>query len=45
MSALIRFHFKIDPDQLNDYDFAKLWNDLKYCLEHEAKRFGMSEES
>jgi hypothetical protein len=45
MSALIRFHFKIDPDPLDDYQFARLWNDLKYCLDYEAKRFGMQEEN
>ena len=38
MSALIRFHFKIDPDTLSDNAFAKLWGDLRFCLDFENKR-------
>ena len=38
MSALIRFHFKINPDDLSDSDFSRTWNDLRYCLDFENKR-------
>jgi hypothetical protein len=42
MSALIRFHFKVDPDKLSDREFCRLWGDLKYCLKVEADRFNIS---
>lgn len=39
MSALIRFHYKVDTDNLSDNEFAKLWWDLRYCLDFENKRY------
>lgn len=38
MEALLRFHFKIDPDELSDEDFAMRWGELLFALDHEAKR-------
>ena len=43
MSALIRYHFKINPDQLSDFEFAKLWNDLEFVLQYENKRMGFGD--
>jgi len=42
ISALLRYYFKIDPDTLDDDMFAKMWNDLKYCLKIEADRYQMT---
>jgi hypothetical protein len=28
----------MDPSALNDIEFAKVWNDLKFCLNFEAER-------
>lgn len=38
INALLRFHFKINPDDLDDDDWAQAWGDLKFALEQEAKR-------
>lgn len=38
VNALLRFHFKLDPDKLNDDEWAEAWADLKYALKCEAKR-------
>lgn len=41
IDALIRFHFKIDPDKLTDNKWAELWQQLQYALEQENQRFKM----
>ena len=35
----MRFHYKIDPNELGEEDWAKLWCDLKYALrvEHDLR--------
>ena len=38
INALLRFHFKMDPDLLSDEEWAISWEDLKWALENEAKR-------
>lgn len=38
MNALLRFYFKIDPEELTDIKFAKRWNELRFALEFESKR-------
>lgn len=38
VSALIRYHFKIDPDKLTDIEFSEMWQQLKYALHFESKR-------
>ena len=42
MSALIRFHLGIDASNLSDFEFAKIWNDLKFALNFENERMSMS---
>ena len=39
INALLRYHFKIDPDKLNDNEWAKSWGELKYALNAEAERY------
>lgn len=38
VNALLRFHFKLDPDELNDDQWAQAWGDLQFALQYEAKR-------
>ena len=33
IDTLLRLYFKIDPDALNDDEWAKRWNELKWALE------------
>jgi len=37
MSALIRFHFKVNTDELEDEEWARLWNDLVWMKEEENR--------
>ncbi len=39
INALLRYHFKIDPDKLDDDEWAKSWGELKYALNAEAERY------
>lgn len=39
IDALLRFYFKIDPDQLTDEAWADRWGELKYALEQDAKKW------
>jgi hypothetical protein len=32
MSAIIRFHLHIDPDELSEDEFAKAWCQVEYVL-------------
>lgn len=32
MNAMLRFHFKIDPDALSDEEFAMRWHELVWIL-------------
>ena len=32
MNALLRYHFKLDPDELDDNEFAMRWNELDWIL-------------
>jgi len=41
IDALLRFYFRIDPDELNDNDWAERWRELQYCLKREDERFKM----
>lgn len=38
MDALIRFYLNIDPAELDDEQWAVVWNDLKFALEFESDR-------
>lgn len=38
INALLRYHFKIEPEKLNDRDWLARWAELKYILEFERKR-------
>ena len=37
-NALLRYHFKIDPEYLSDEQFAERWQELKWALEFETLR-------
>jgi len=37
IDALLRFHFKIDPDQLDDDQWALRWNELEWVLKKMAE--------
>jgi hypothetical protein len=39
VDALLRFHFKVDPDTLSVYQYAELWQQLKFALDFEGRRF------
>ncbi len=32
INALLRYHFKIDPDILSDEEWAMRWNELEWVL-------------
>ena len=32
MAALIRFFFKVNPDEMTEDEFAKAWGQLQYAL-------------
>ena len=36
---MIRFHLRIETDNLSDFDWASRWNELKWILEEEAKKY------
>ncbi len=38
MTALLRYHFKIEPENLSDEEFIKLWNEYVFCTETEKNR-------
>ena len=38
-NALIRFHFKIDPDKLSDAEFSEIWQQLVFALDFESRRY------
>ena len=38
-SALIRFHFKINPENLSDAEFSELWQELRFALDFESRRY------
>jgi len=38
VSALIEYHFKIDPDSLTDLQFSEKWQRLKFALDFEDRR-------
>jgi len=42
-NALLRFHFKVDPEQLSDEQFSELWQQLKWALHFESKRFNLKD--
>lgn len=35
----MRFYFKIDPEQLSNDEYCKLWNDLLFALEFDSKKW------
>lgn len=41
IEALVRFHFKVNPDELDDDELGKLWGQLRYALEIEKMRTGL----
>jgi hypothetical protein len=42
IDALLRYHFHIDPDMLDDETWAMRWNELKEVLKFENERNGLS---
>lgn len=38
VNALLRFYFKIDPEVLDDEDWLKRWDELKFALKFEGDR-------
>jgi hypothetical protein len=42
-NALIRFHLKIDPDELTEEKFSEVWQGLRFALEFESKRHSLKE--
>jgi hypothetical protein len=38
-NALLRYHFKIEPEQLTDEQFSERWQELKWVLEFENQRY------
>lgn len=43
-SALLEYHFKIDPDKLTDEEFSEKWQRLRWVLDFESQRFSLSED-
>jgi hypothetical protein len=41
---LIRFHFGADPDEMTDEQFAERWQELRWVLAFESKRFSLKDE-
>lgn len=39
VDALLRFHFKVDPDTLSLEQYSELWQQLKFALEFESRRY------
>ena len=39
MDALLRYHFKIDPDQLGDSEYYKMAAQLTWVIEMENKKY------
>lgn len=35
VDALLRLHYKVDPDTLDDAAYLRLWYDYLYCREEE----------
>lgn len=42
-NALLRFHFKIEPEQLTDEQYSERWQELKFALHFESKRFNLKD--
>lgn len=38
ISALLRFHFKVNPDDLTDSEYSELWQQLQWVLNFESRR-------
>jgi hypothetical protein len=43
VNGLLRFHFKVDPDQLTDEEYSEQWQQLKWTLDFESRRFSVKE--
>jgi len=43
ISALLEYHFKIDPDKLTDEEFSEKWQRLKWVLAFESERFSLKD--
>lgn len=43
IDALLRFYFAVDPDTLDDNEWAARWNELKFALDYDAKRQGITQ--
>lgn len=38
INALLRFHFKVQPELLTDTEYSALWQELKFALDFESRR-------
>ena len=43
VNSLLRLHYKIDPEQLTDEQYSERWQELKWALDFESKRFSLKE--
>jgi hypothetical protein len=43
VNGLIRYHFHVDPDQLSDEQYSEHWQQLKWVLDFESKRFSLKD--
>jgi hypothetical protein len=45
VNALLRYHFKINPDELTDDEWCERYQELKWVLKFEFKRLGPENKS
>lgn len=43
VNALLRYHFKIDPEELTDEQYSERWQELKWAIDFESKRFSLKD--